>query len=111
MAYGIVHYFPNGTKEQYEKSLAAVHPSRDSLPKGQLYHAAGASEGGWTVIAVHEDKKSWEKFRDEILMPRMKQGIHGGLPTPAQTQEFEIYNLQQAGKLSDRPEGRLENQL
>ena len=32
MAYGIVHYFPGGTKEQYEASLAEVHPSRDSLP-------------------------------------------------------------------------------
>lgn len=111
MAYGIVHYFPNGTKEQYEKSIAVVHPSRDSLPKGQIYHAAGASEGGWTVIAVHENKESWETFRDEILMPRMRQGIHGGLPTPAQTQEFEIHNLQQAAKFSDRPEGRLESQI
>ena len=42
MAYGIVHHFPGGTKEQYEASLAAVHPSRDSLPKGQIFHAAGA---------------------------------------------------------------------
>ena len=34
MACGIMHFFPGGTKEQYEASLAAVHPSRDSLPKG-----------------------------------------------------------------------------
>jgi hypothetical protein len=27
MAYGIVHHFPGGTKEQYEASIAAVHPS------------------------------------------------------------------------------------
>ena len=43
MAYVIVHFFPGGTKEQYEASIAAVHPTRDSLPKGQIFHAAGAS--------------------------------------------------------------------
>ena len=69
MAYGIVHHFPGGTKEQYEASVAAVHPGREILPKGQIYHAAGASAGGWTIIAVHDSKKSWEQFRDEILMP------------------------------------------
>ena len=52
MAYAIVHHFPGGTKDQYEKSLAAVHPSRGSLPAGQIFHAAGPSAGGWTIMAV-----------------------------------------------------------
>jgi hypothetical protein len=94
MAYAIVHYFPGGTKEQYEASIAAVHPSRDKLPKGQLYHAAGPSPGGWTILAVHESKQSWEQFRDNILMPRMKQGIKGGFTTPPQETAFEVHNLQ-----------------
>ena len=94
MAYGIVHHFPGGTKEQYEASIAAVHPSRDSLPKGQILHAAGASPGGWTIVAVHESKESWEAFRDGILMPRMQQGITGGFPTPPQETPFEVHNLQ-----------------
>jgi len=94
MAYGIVHHFPGGTKEQYEASIAAVHPSRDSLPKGQILHAAGASPGGWTIVAVHESKESWEAFRDGILMPRMQQGITGGFPTPSQETPFEVHNLQ-----------------
>ena len=64
MAYGIVHHFPGGTEEQYEASLAAVHPSRDGLPDGQTFHAAGPSDGGWTIFAVHESKESWEAFRD-----------------------------------------------
>ena len=62
MAYGIVHHFPGGTKEQYEATLAAVHPDRDSLPEGQTFHAAGASAGGWTVVAIHDSKESWEQF-------------------------------------------------
>jgi hypothetical protein len=50
MAYGIVHHFPGGTEEQYEASIAEVHPSRDALPEGQIFHAAGPSAGGWTSL-------------------------------------------------------------
>jgi hypothetical protein len=93
MAYGIVHHFPGGTKEQYEASIAAVHPGKDSLPKGQIYHAAGPSAGGWTIVAIHDSKESWEKFRDGILTPRMKQGIKGGFTSPPQETAFNVQNL------------------
>jgi hypothetical protein len=92
MAYGIVHQFPGGTKEQYEASIAAVHPSDGSLPDGQLYHAAGASEGGWTIVAIHESQASWENFRDNTLMPRMQAGIDGGFTSPPQETAFEVHN-------------------
>ena len=57
MAYAIVHFFPGGTKKHYEASISAVHPAKNSLPKGQIFHAAGPSAGGWTVVAVHESKE------------------------------------------------------
>ncbi|MGA7179753.1 MAG: hypothetical protein WBX11_09235 [Thiobacillaceae bacterium] len=94
MKYGIVHFFPGGTREQYEASLAAVHPSRDTLPKGQIFHAAGPSAGGWTVVAIHDSQESWERFRDDILMPRMQQGIKGGFATPPQETAFSVHQLQ-----------------
>jgi hypothetical protein len=93
MAYGVIHFFPGGTKEQYEASIAAVHPAKGSLPAGQLFHAGGPSAGGWTIVAVHESKESWERFRTDILMPRMQQGIKGGFPTPPQETPFEVHNL------------------
>ena len=93
MAYAIVHHFPGGTKEQYEATLAAVHPSGNSLPEGQIFHAAGPSNGGWTVIAVHESQESWERFDNDILMPRIQQGIAGGFPTPPQLTTIDVYNL------------------
>ena len=92
--YAIVHHFPGGTKAQYEASIAAVHPGRSRLPKGQIFHAAGASAGGWTVIAIHDSKESWERFRDGILMPRMQQGIKGGFKTPPQETAIAVQNLQ-----------------
>ena len=94
MAYGVVHHFAGGTKAQYEASIAAVHPGRDRLPEGQIFHAAGASAGGWTIVAVHDSKESWERFRDGILMPRMQQGIPGGFSEPPQETVFEVDNLQ-----------------
>ena len=94
MAYGVVHFFPGGTKEQYEASIGAVHPDRKSLPEGQIYHAAGESNGGWTIVAVHESKESWERFRDGILGPNLQKGVPGGFTSPPQEQTFEVHNLQ-----------------
>jgi hypothetical protein len=93
MAYGIVHHFPGGTKEQYEASLAAVHPSDGSLPDGQIFHAAGPSDGGWTVMAVHDSKESWERFRDDVLMPQLQAGIDGGFTTPPHETAVDVYKL------------------
>ena len=88
------HQFPGGTKEQYEASIAAVHPSRDTLPEGQIFHAAGPSEGGWTIIAVHDSKESWEQFRDGTLLPQLQQGIEGGFTSPPQETAFDVHSLQ-----------------
>ena len=93
MAYGVVHHFPGGTKEQYEASIGAVHPGKGLLPKGSIYHAAGPSTGGWTITALFDSRESWERFRDQILMPRMQQGIKGGFAAPPQETVFEVHNL------------------
>jgi hypothetical protein len=91
--YGVVHFFAGGTKEQYEASIAAVHPGEGLLPEGQTFHAAGASAGGWTIMAVHESKESWEKFRDGILLPRMQQGIEGGFASPPEETVIDLYKV------------------
>ena len=96
MAYAIVHHFPGGTKEQYEVALAAVHPARNALPKGQIFHAAGPSADGWTIVAIHDSQESWENFRDNILMPRMQQGIDGGFAVPPAETTFPVHNQESA---------------
>ena len=93
MAYGIVHHFPGGTREQYEAVFAAVHPGENAMPEGQIFHAAGASDGGWTVTAIHDSRESWERFRDHVLMPKLQAGIEGGFRTPPQEMEFEVHTL------------------
>jgi len=94
MAVGVVHQFPGGTAAQYEASIAAVHPSGGGLPAGQIFHAAGASRGGWAIMAVHDPQASWERFRDEILLPRrMQAGIAGGFEGPPQETAIELYKV------------------
>ena len=94
MAYGIIHQFAGGTEDQYRASLAAVHPSDGSLPQGQVFHAAGSTDDGWVVVAIHDSKESWEKFRDDTLMPRLQAGVEGGFQGPPQETAFEVSNQQ-----------------
>jgi hypothetical protein len=92
MAYGIVHHFPGATRDQYEASIAAVHPA-GGLPEGQIFHAAGPSAGGWTIIAVHDSKESWERFRDGTLLPQLQQGIEGGFAGPPEETAIDLYTV------------------
>jgi len=94
MAYGIVHRFPGGTQEQYDAAIAVVHPSDGSLPEGQTFHAAGPSADGWTIVAIHDSQESWERFREEILMPNLSRGIEGGFTTPPEETTFTVHNQQ-----------------
>lgn len=97
MAYGIVHHFAGGSEEQYRASIAAVHPNGGSdLPEGQIFHAAGPSQGGWTIIAVHDSQESWERFRDGTLLPALQEGIEGGFAGQPQETTIDIQNLQRA---------------
>ncbi|HVN41453.1 MAG TPA: hypothetical protein VMT50_01630 [Steroidobacteraceae bacterium] len=93
MPFVIIHHFPGGTQAQYEATIAALHPSGGRLPPGQLIHTAGASPGGWTVIAVYESQQGYEHFRDATLLPRLQQGIPGGFQTPPQETTFASHTF------------------
>lgn len=95
MAFGIVHRFPGGTQEQYEHSLLVVHPPDGSLPEGQIYHIGGATDDGWIVIALHESRESWERFRDETLLPGLERVGDEGFAGPPEEITFETYKVQE----------------
>ncbi|MGD0713657.1 MAG: hypothetical protein ABSB24_05665 [Gaiellaceae bacterium] len=96
MAFAIVHRFDGGTKEQYEAALAKVHPSDGSLPEGQTHHIAGATDDGWIIVALFDSEASWERFRDQTLMPGMEQMGDEGFAGPPQQTSFEVHNMQVA---------------
>ena len=62
MAYGIIHHFPGGNREQYDASIAAVHPGDGAAPGGADLPRGRPIAGGWTIIAVHDGQESWERF-------------------------------------------------
>jgi hypothetical protein len=93
MAYLLTHFWPGGTEEQYQATVAQVHPV-GGLPEGQIYHAAGPTEGGVLVTAVWDSKERSDGFVRETLMSKMP--IEGGLVGPPEERGAEIVNLQQA---------------
>ena len=93
MAYLLTHFWPGGTIEEYRKSIAAVHPP-DGLPPGQVYHAAGETDGGVLIAAVWDSKEDSDRFVSETLMA--KGPIEGGLVGPPEERGAEIANLETA---------------
>lgn len=91
MAYMLTHFYEGGTEAQYEKTRDAVHPE-GGLPPGQVYHAAGPTEGGWLVVAVWDSKDSSDRFVQDTLMPTLP-GLEGGLAGPPQERSAEVQTL------------------
>lgn len=90
MAYCITHFFPCGTKEQYEAVMIAINGELGVIPEGQIFHVAGPVPGGWQVTAVQESKESWDHFVADRFLPMMRQGIEGGFTSPPTETEFEV---------------------
>jgi hypothetical protein len=90
MAYLITHFWPGATMEQYNRTVAVVHPP-GGLPDGQTYHAAGPCDGGVLIAAVWDTKDDFERFLREKLMPSMP--VEGGFSGQPQERTAEIENL------------------
>jgi hypothetical protein len=91
MAFMITHFYEGGTAEQYRAVVDAVHPP-GGLPAGQVYHAAGPTEGGWLVVAVWDSRDSFDRFATDDLMPALER-VTGGFDGPPQQRTAEVANL------------------
>ena len=90
MAYLITHFWPGATMEQYEATVAVVHPP-GGLPEGQVYHAAGPADGGVLIAAVWDSKEQFDRFLQEKLMASMP--IEGGFTGAPEERAAEVGNL------------------
>jgi hypothetical protein len=91
MAFLITHFYEGGTESQYKVVLDAAHPG-GALPPGQVYHAAGPTDGGWLVVAVWDSRDTFEKFVHGTLLPAL-QNSKGGFAGPPQERLAEVTNL------------------
>jgi hypothetical protein len=72
MAVVVVNEIPQGTQGFYDEVSARVTPD-DRLPDGCRVHIAGPSNGGWRVITVWDSEEKFQQFRNETLIPAMRE--------------------------------------
>ena len=72
MAVVIVNDIEGGTQDFYEQVNPKVMPD-GQLPDGCQVHIAGPIEGGWRVITVWDSDEQFQQFRDDKLIPTMRE--------------------------------------
>jgi hypothetical protein len=94
MSFLITHFYEGGTEAQYKAVLDAAHPG-GKLPPGQLYHAAGPTDGGWLIAAVWDSRDSFDSFVSGTLLPALEKS-KDGFAGPPQQRNADVTNLQTA---------------
>jgi hypothetical protein len=82
MAVVVVNEVPQGNQSFYDQVSARVTPN-DQLPEGCTVHIAGPSNGGWRVITVWDSEEQFQQFRNETLIPAMKEVGGEGFIAPS----------------------------
>ena len=90
MAHMISHFWPGATEEQYWQESAVVHPD-GTLPKGTIYFAAGAADGGVLVISIWDSEESYLAFANTVLLPKIDEpGGFEGRPAEWVATSFDL---------------------
>jgi hypothetical protein len=63
---------PERFADMYEAVSGKVMPG-DELPAGCALHIAGPVEDGWRVITVWESREDFDRFREEKLLPAIRE--------------------------------------
>ena len=77
---------PGLNAEMYEALTTRVMPG-DQLPEGCELHIGGPVDQGWRVITVWESSEAFDRFREESLLPAIRE-LAGDEPPP--TAEPEV---------------------
>jgi heme-degrading monooxygenase HmoA len=62
------------------------------LPDGCQFHVAGPVEGGFRVITVWDSEDAFQQFRNDTLMPAMKEADEEGRIAPNITAD-PVHNI------------------
>jgi hypothetical protein len=88
MAVGVVVQSQGMTPEGYD---AVLQQLGDEPPAGVLARMAGSVAGGFRVFSVWESQEHYERFRDDRLIPAIREAV--GEEAAAGPSEAEIYEL------------------
>ena len=81
MAVVIVNEIEGGSQEMYDKVNPKVMEG-GNLPAGCQLHIAGPIENGWRVITVWDSEDQFQQFRDETLIPALREADEGDRIAP-----------------------------
>jgi hypothetical protein len=91
MAVVIVNVIEGGSQELYDQVNPKVMEG-GNLPEGCQLHIAGPVENGWRVITVWDSEEQFQQFRDEKLIPAIREAGGDDRIAPRITAE-PVYNL------------------
>jgi hypothetical protein len=83
---------PGFSAEMYEAVTSKVMPG-DQLPDDCIAHIAGPVEQGWRVITVWESREAFNRFREEKLLPAIREVAGDGPPPTAEPEVNEVHKL------------------
>jgi hypothetical protein len=83
---------PGLTAEMYEAVTGRVMPG-DKLPNGCQLHIAGPVEQGWRVITVWESREAFDGFREEKLLPAIREVAGDEAPPAVEPQVNQVHKL------------------
>jgi hypothetical protein len=90
MAVGIRIKLAGITQEQFDHAHDHINPDR-TLPKGLLFHASGAIDGGWGIIDFWESRAEFEAFAPRIAEGMAAAGIEP--QGPPDIKEFPVHEM------------------
>jgi quinol monooxygenase YgiN len=92
MAVAVITNLQTGS-EEYDKVTAIINPG-ESRPEGMIIHTAGERpDGGMRVVDVWESEDAYNTFREQRLMPAVKE-VLGEIPDePPETEVYELHNI------------------
>jgi hypothetical protein len=89
MAIVVVGVIPGGNQETYEQ-VSSKAMSGGQLPDGCRLHVAGPMGEDWRIITVWDSPEHLERFRDEKLLPALREaGVEDNV-TPQVNEAYRV---------------------
>jgi hypothetical protein len=88
MAVGLILEFKGSTLDQYDQIVEKMDLG-GKVPPGAIFHWVAATDDGWRVIDVWEDRATFDKFAEEKIGPISAEV---GAPQPEIT-EYAVHNM------------------
>jgi hypothetical protein len=83
---------PGLTADMYE-AVSGRAMSGDQLPEGCQLHIAGPIEQGWRVITVWDSREAFARFREERLLPAVREVAGDAGPADVEPEVNPVHKL------------------